>query len=62
MVSVSYLVLIVDFSRLVAFRLFPWDELHCALCNFIFFGGSAAEVCPQHFWGFAKNIKRIYAR
>ena len=37
MVSVSSLVLIVDFIRLVAFRLFPWDELHCDLCNFTFF-------------------------
>ena len=40
MVSVSSLVLIVDFIRLVAFRLFPWDELHCALCNSNFLEGA----------------------
>ena len=35
MVSVSSLVFIIEYIRLVVFQLFRWDGSHCDLYNFI---------------------------
>ena len=57
MVSVSSLVLIVDFIRLVAFRLFSWDELHCDLCNSIFEEGARLRYVLNFFGDLLKTEK-----